>query len=195
MTTRRSRARTSWNWRRDWAARRNSSSGTGHEADAAATTLDDASADVVIGEAMLTMQGERSKKEIFAEAHRVLRPGGRYVIHEMALEPDTLADEDKTEIRKALARAIKVNARPLTTDEWRTLLEDAGFEVTLVDHAAMALLRPTRMVADEGLVRTLRLVFNVARNHGARKRILGMRKAFNRYSDNLAAIELVARKK
>ncbi|PRC51730.1 SAM-dependent methyltransferase, partial [Mycobacterium sp. ITM-2017-0098] len=46
-------------------------------ADAAATGLPDASADVVVGEAMLTMQGDKAKRAIVAEAFRVLRPGGR----------------------------------------------------------------------------------------------------------------------
>lgn len=42
--------------------------------DAADTGLSDASADVVIGEAMLTMQGNAAKHTIVAEAARVLRP-------------------------------------------------------------------------------------------------------------------------
>ena len=57
--------------------------------DAADTGLPDASADVVIGEAMLTMQGDAAKHAIVAEAARVLRPRGRYAIHELALTPDT----------------------------------------------------------------------------------------------------------
>ena len=43
------------------------------EGDAATTDSDDASADAVIGEAMLTMQSDRAKAAIVAEAHRVLR--------------------------------------------------------------------------------------------------------------------------
>lgn len=59
----------------------------------------------------------------------MLRPGGRYAIHELGLMPDGLDPQIATEIRKALARSIKVNARPLTAAEWRTLFEDAGFDV------------------------------------------------------------------
>ena len=162
------------------------------EGDAAATGLDDASTDVAVGEAMLTMQSDKHKAEIVAEAFRVLRPGSRYAIHELSLEPDTLADEQKTEIRKALARSIKVNARPLTEDEWRTLLTDAGFTVERVRFAPMALLEPRRVIADEGLGRTVRFVGNVLRNPAARKRILGMRSVFTKYRANLAAIEVIA---
>src|SRR5271168_2829467 len=48
--------------------------GTVRVADAADTGLPDASRDVVIGEAMLTMQGDAAKHAIVAEASRVLRP-------------------------------------------------------------------------------------------------------------------------
>ena len=164
------------------------------EADAAQTGLPDAGADVVVGEAMLTMQSDRGKTAIVEEAFRVLRPGGRYAIHELALHPDCLTDDQKTEIRQALARSIKVNARPLTEAEWRTLLTGAGFEVEKVGFADMALLEPRRVIADEGPVRTLKIMGNVARNGDARHRILGMRKTFRKYRDELAAIEVIARK-
>ena len=51
--------------------------GTVRQGEAADTGLDEASADVVVGEAMLTMQGDKGKAAIVAEAARVLRPGGR----------------------------------------------------------------------------------------------------------------------
>jgi SAM-dependent methyltransferase len=86
-------------------------------ADAADTGLPDASSDVVIGEAMLTMQGDAAKHAVVAEAARVLRPHGRYAIHELALTPDDVSEEVSTDIRQSLARSIKVNARPLTVAE------------------------------------------------------------------------------
>jgi ubiquinone/menaquinone biosynthesis C-methylase UbiE len=93
--------------------------------DAAATGLPDASTDVVVGEAMLTMQGDAAKHAIVGEAARVLRPHGRYAIHELALTPDTVAEDISADIRQSLARAIKVNARPLTMrngrDCWQTM--------------------------------------------------------------------------
>ena len=140
------------------------------------------------------MQGAKGKDAIVAEAHRVLRDGGRYAIHELCLEPDTLDDDAKTEIRKALARSIKVNARPLTTQEWTDLLTSHGFTVESVQHNGMELLKPRRNLADEGPKGVATIVVNLLRNPGARKRVLGMRKVFNKYSDNLAAIAVVATK-
>lgn len=160
--------------------------------DASRTGLPDESADVVIGEAMLTMQTNRNKTEIADEALRVLRPGGRYAIHELAIEPNDLDDSFKNEIRKDLARSIKVNARPLTPSEWTELLTAAGFEVEHVRFAPMALLEPRRIFADEGFLRTLHFVANVARDGDARRRILAMRRTFTKYRDHLTAIEVIA---
>ena len=160
-------------------------------ADASDTGLDDDSADVVVGEAMLTMQGENAKKAIVAEAFRVLRPGGRYAIHELGLTPDTLPQELKDDIRRDLARSIKVNARPLSAEEWTDLLTEAGFEVSSVQFAPMALLRPARVIADEGVFGTLRIVGNLLRRPAARKRVVAMRGTFGRYREALTAIAIV----
>lgn len=165
--------------------------GTVVVADAGATGLPTASADVVVGEAMLTMQGEKAKRAIVDEAFRVLRPGGRYAIHELGLTPDAIPQETKDDIRRDLARSIKVNARPLTVAEWTQLLTDAGFEVVSADHAPMALLQPRRLLADEGLIGVLRIAGNLLVRPGARRRVMGMHRTFRRYRSGLTAIALV----
>jgi len=104
------------------------------------TGLPDSSYDVVVGEAMLTMQTDKHKLEIMREAARILRPGGYYAIHELSLTPDYLRPEIQEEIQKDLARSIRVNARPLTVAEWTRLAEEAGFEVLDVYQTEMALL-------------------------------------------------------
>lgn len=161
-------------------------------ADAADTGLPAASADVVVGEAMLSMQTERGKKAIVGQAVRLLRPGGRYAIHELGLVPDDISQEVSEQLRKDLARAIKVNARPLTAAEWRRLLEEAGLVVDSVRTAPMALLQVRRNLADEGLAGTLRIVRNVMRDGDARRRVLAMRSTFRRYRDALVGIAIVA---
>ena len=162
--------------------------------EAADTGLPDASADVVLGEAMLTMQSDAHKAKIASEAYRMLRPGGRYAIHELALRPDGLNDDVKTEIRRALAQSIKINARPLTAAEWQQLLTGVGFRVDAVSYAPMALLEPRRVIADEGLLRTMRFVSNLVLRPDARARVLGMRATFSKYRDHMAAIEIIATK-
>ncbi|MGY5765152.1 class I SAM-dependent methyltransferase [Brachybacterium sp. DNPG3] len=169
--------------------------GTVRQADAADTGLPDGSADVVLGEAMLTMQGERAKAAIVAEAARVLRPGGRYAIHELALVPDHLADGTKEEIRGALARTIRVNARPLTIAEWSALLAQHDLQVEHVAQAPMALLQPRRIIADEGLAGAVRFARNLARDTEARDRVLRMRRVFTAHRRRLAGVAIVAVKR
>lgn len=168
--------------------------GTVVQADAAATGQGDACADVVIGEAMLTMQSERAKKAIVAEAARLLRPGGRYAIHELGLHPDELDPDRKTQLRKDLARVIKVNARPQTIAEWRALLEGAGLVVEWSATAPMALLRMRRNLADEGIRGTARIVGNMLRDGDARRRVLTMRALFHEHRDTLRGVALIARR-
>ena len=156
------------------------------------TGLPAASASVVYGEAMLTMQTGTQKSSIVAEAARVLRAGGRYGIHELSLEPDDLNDATKSEIQQALSEAIHVGARPLTASEWRALLAAQGFAVETQVSAPMHLLEPRRFVRDEGFVRTLRFLWNVARTPAARRRIRAMRETFRRYAEHLAATAIVA---
>ena len=156
------------------------------------TGLSDGSASVVYGEAMLTMQTSAQKVAIVAEAARVLRAGGRYGIHELALEPDDLSDSTKTKIQQDLSAAIHVRARPLTASEWRELLAAHGFVVTKHVNAPMHLLEPRRLIRDEGLARALRFIWNVATTPAARQRVRAMHGLFRRYADHLAATAIVA---
>lgn len=99
------------------------------QASAAETGLPDASADVVFGEAYLTMQPDRQKRQIVAELVRVLRPGGRFALHEVAFAPDDLADARREEVAAALTGTIKVNVTPLSVNGWEELLTEHGLHI------------------------------------------------------------------
>lgn len=159
------------------------------------TGLPDATASVVYGEAMLTMQTPGKKQQIVQEAFRLMKPTGRYGIHELCLVPEDLDEETKQEIQKALTDAIHVGARPLTVSEWRTLLEAEGFIVHTQAIAPMHLLEPKRLIQDEGIWGALRFVRNVLGDSEARQRVKTMRKVFQTHEENLAAIMLVGVKR
>ena len=162
-------------------------------ADARETGLPDASADLVVGEAMLTIQTDEGKREVIREAARILRPGGRYAIHEMMLHEDR-SDAELEQARRELSRTIKVGARPLRLEGWSRLLADAGLEVTWHATAPLRLLEPSRLVADEGLVGALRFWRNAGRMPGARDRLRAMRQAFQLQGELMGAVAIVARK-
>ncbi len=85
-----------------------------------------------------------------------------------------------------------MGTRPLTQSEWRALLEGAGFQIRDTVIAPFHLLKPRRLLRDEGLLGTLRLFGNVLRDGAARRRVIAMRSVIRRYQDRLAAIAFVA---
>lgn len=159
---------------------------------AAETKLPNESKDKVYGEAMLTMHADHRKSEIIREAHRILKIGGLYAIHEMGLID---ADEKlKSEIQKDLALAIKVNARPLTESEWKTLLEKEGFTIKQVHTNGMLLLETMRVIDDEGFLGALKIGINILLHTNARKRINEMRKVFVNHKKHINSIVIIAEK-
>jgi SAM-dependent methyltransferase len=161
---------------------------------AEATSLPDACASVVYGEAMLSMQVPTAKARIVAEAARLLRPGGRYGIHELCMVPDDVSQSIRDAIQRDLSHDIHVGVRPLTISEWRETLSNAGFHEIAHRTVPMHLLEPRRLVKDEGLWGALRFALNVATHPAARKRVLSMRSVFRKFARNLAAVSFIAQK-
>jgi len=156
------------------------------------TGLPDASASVVYGEAMLTMQTDETKRAIIREAHRLLKRGGRYAIHEMCLLSDNVDSERRKETERALTGVVHHGVRPLTITEWCKLLILEGFEVESIHQAPMSLLEPRRLINDEGLAGALRFAWNLLRDSEARKRVHEMRKVFRQHRKELAAVTVIA---
>lgn len=156
--------------------------------------LDDGCATVVVGEAMLTMQNEANKAAIVGEAARLLAPGGRYGIHELCLVPADLPAEVEHELTADLSRNTHVSTRPLRAAAWRELLTGAGLVVVEEHRAPMRLLSPGRVVSDEGAGHAVASAVRAMRDAPARRRVLEIRAAFNRWQDHISAIALVAHK-
>ncbi|MFQ5489099.1 MAG: class I SAM-dependent methyltransferase [Phycisphaerae bacterium] len=162
---------------------------------AQASGLEAACATVVYGEAMLTMHAASIKHRIVAEAARLLKSGGRYAIHEMAVTPDDAAESLQAEIARELTGQIRHAVQPLTPSGWRALLEAHDLEVSAQSTAPMHLLEPGRILRDEGLAGTARFLFNVLTHGDARRRVLAMRRVLQAYHDHLSAVVMVAAKR
>lgn len=156
------------------------------------TGLPSSSATVVYGEAMLTMQPNDTKRKIIREAHRLLKNGGRYGIHEMILVSNDVDDYSRRKTERDLTGVVHHGVRPLTIAEWRSLLESEGFSVRVVDTAPMSLLEPGRLIRDEGFVGAMRFVKNLLRDKEARHRVLEMRSTFRRNRKALGAVAITA---
>ncbi len=161
-------------------------------ADASRIPLEREQASVVLGEAMLSMLPLSRKQAVLAEANRVLRPGGRYGIHEMALAREDMSAAEHANMEREMSAAIRVGVRIHTVSGWRQLLEDAGFNVRDVSLAPMRLLEPTRLIADEGVVGAARFLANTAMSPAAARRLWRVRSIFKRYEAHLTGIAMVA---
>jgi len=103
--------------------------------------LPDASVDVVISNCVINLSGDKPK--VFAEAARVLRPGGRFAVS------DVIADPDMDDATKAdMAEWTGCIAGALTEHEFHAALTAAGFESIEIrsthrvhEHASAAIIR------------------------------------------------------
>jgi SAM-dependent methyltransferase len=163
-------------------------------ASAESTHLESSSVTIAYGEAMLSMQTPEQKRRIVAEAFRLLKPGGRYAIHELALLPDEIGDAARRGMEREMSMNIHVGVRPATLAEWQQLLESAGFLPEWQGLAPMNLLEPGRVFRDEGTAGALRIAFNLLRKPAARRRVISMRRMFRRYNSHLCAVAIVCKK-
>lgn len=161
---------------------------------ATAVPMADDSATMVVGEAMLSMQTPATKRAIMSEAFRLLRPDGRYLIHELAVAPDSLDAAVVAQIQKDLSEVIHVGVRIGTVREWTRWLEDLGFTIEQKTTMPMRLLEPDRMMQDEGLRGVVKFLFNAVRTPGAVRRLRAVRGVFRKHREHLCAVGIIARK-
>jgi SAM-dependent methyltransferase len=97
-----------------------------------AVPLPDLSVDVVVSNCVINLSAD--KDAVFAEAHRVLRPGGRLAVADVVAdrEPDAELLADDVGWAACIAGAV-------TRDRYRAQLEGAGFtDVEIVDSHLVA---------------------------------------------------------
>ncbi len=94
--------------------------------------LPDASVDVIVSNCVINLSPD--KRAVFAETHRLLKPGGRLAVADVAA--DALVDET---VRADLEAWTDCIAGAITRDEYRSILAAVGFEsVSIEDSHAVA---------------------------------------------------------
>src|SRR6266478_7076093 len=86
-----------------------------------AIPLPDNSVDVIISNCVINLSVDKSR--VFAEAFRVLRPGGRFAVSDVVVRGEVPA-----QIRRSVELWIGCVAGALEHDEYRAKLAKAGFE-------------------------------------------------------------------
>jgi arsenite methyltransferase len=109
--------------------------------------LPDDSVDVIISNCVINLSAD--KAEVFREAARVLRPGGRFAVTDVVSDPEM---DDAT--RRDMAQWTGCIGGALTEDEFRAGLEAAGFEGVEIqethrvhEHAGSAIVRAQKPAA------------------------------------------------
>ena len=127
---------------------------TFEKANAMKLPYEDDTFDIIINEAMLTMQTEKGKAKCMEEYYRVLKPGGVLLTHDVMLKQKDEA------VREELSRAINVNVGPLTEGSWIQLARSHDFDRVDTFVGEMTLMSFRGMIYDEGLGGTLKICFN-----------------------------------
>jgi len=151
--------------------------------------------DYVLAEAILTMQSPRGKAKVLKNIHDRLKPGGRFLSHELMVrsDPSELGGAKReAELHQALAQTLRVNSTPLTEAHWIEACETAGLSVLQQHIGAMELLNPARIVEDEGWIDAAKFFWKVLTQVPLRQRVLAMRRVFQQYKHHLGYITLIA---
>ncbi|MBE8965282.1 methyltransferase domain-containing protein [Nostocales cyanobacterium LEGE 12452] len=142
--------------------------------------------DYVLAEAILTMQSPSGKAKILAEIHNRLKPGGKFLSHEL------LASDKEEQIHADLARVVRVNSTPLSESNWITAFATAGLQVQKCQTDSMDLLNLGRIFQDEGFFNATRILWNILTQKDIRNRVLEIHQVFHKYQHELGYIILCA---
>jgi cyclopropane fatty-acyl-phospholipid synthase-like methyltransferase len=138
--------------------------------------------DYILAKAILTMQSNPGKIKILSIICDRLKPSGKFLAHEL------LVHSNEAQVRKNLSQAIRVNANPLSFAEWETAYENAGLTLQQQQTGSMKLLNLSQIVRDEGLLRTVKIAWNILINPNLRHRILQIRSSFKQHQNQLGYI-------
>lgn len=144
----------------------------------------DASFDIVVNEAMLTMLVGKDKDRALTEYARVLKPGGILLTHDVLLQEDS--PKAQQEILAGLSRAIYAHVEPLTLKGWQETIESHGFR-TEQKYGKITLLDPIGMLHDEGVDGTLQIMTNAIKKEN-RQMFSGMFDFFNEHAAQLGYV-------
>lgn len=153
------------------------------EAPVDATGLPSGEASLVSCDALLATLDDGGRAAVLREAARLLRPGGRVVIHELAPAPG--ADPE------ALARLAATGLAIATEDAWRSEVEDAGLVVVGSLVGRLDLPEQRDLMRQLGPRGALRLTRGIALDGAVRTASLRARQALDRDAVALRSVVVV----
>jgi SAM-dependent methyltransferase len=150
-----------------------------------ATGLPDASATAVVADGLLATLDDDAAAAVVAEARRVLRPGGRVALHDLAPGDPPLPGEAEEDL-------AAVGLRPRAARDLRALAEGAGFVVIGSLVGRLALRAPHELMREAGPRTALRATGEIARDGSLRSAVPATRQALERRELALRSAVVVA---
>ncbi len=157
-------------------------------ANATKLPFEDASFDIVINEAMLTMLPLEAKEKAIREYLRVLKPNGFLLTHDVLLNVD-----DAEEVLAQLREAINISVTPLTKAGWKETFQRCGFRNVETFSGEMSLLSPKGLIHDEGVLGAMKIVGNALKPEN-RETFKKMYQTFNDPEKKLGFIAVCSQK-
>jgi SAM-dependent methyltransferase len=149
--------------------------------------------DCAIIEASLTHFERNKKRDILTG---ISRHAPVLLIHELCLVD---CEEDSPNAKKLehnMAKALRIGFFPETREGWEKLLQDAGYQVDHhIETRPLGMLKPVKILKDEGIAGFLKIVGNLVTNSELRARVKSTKKVIKENSKNLRYIIIMASKK
>jgi SAM-dependent methyltransferase len=150
-----------------------------------ATGLEGGSASAVLADALLSTLDDDGALGVMAEARRLLRPGGRVAVHELApaeggSDPEAAADIAAAELW------------PRSADRLRALAEEAGLVVVGSLTGRLEPPAPRELMREVGPRTALQVTREMARDASLRRLVAAVREALERRATSLRSALVVA---
>jgi ubiquinone/menaquinone biosynthesis C-methylase UbiE len=146
--------------------------------DAMHLPFDDNSFDVAVSQAMLVLVED--KYRTIQEARRVIKQGGRAGWLELSWKKET-NPEFMDVVSNVLCAYCMTNVS--TYEGWETIFRKAGINNLVVQKGGEVRGSFMQRLSDEGLLNTMKIIYNILRSKEIRKRSQMMDKYFRKYSD------------
>jgi predicted O-methyltransferase YrrM len=143
--------------------------------------------DYVLAEAILTLQSASGKAKVLSEVRDRLKPGGCFLSHEL------VAGNRVKDIQQDLSRVARISATPLCQQDWIDTFTSIGFTVQQHQTGSMALLKPSQILVDEGIIGSFQIAWNILTQPVIRDRVMQMRQMFQQYRPQLGYIITLCR--
>ena len=145
----------------------------------------------VYGENFMLHLTEQQRNATLSETHRILKYGGLFGIHELALKRDDYDPALKNKIEKELAMKFRITSKLYGPDQWSDKFYQHGFKVTnLLRHPVISF-KWQGVLRDEGLARSTKIMLKLRSNKQVKSRVKGLREVLNKYQDQVCALCLI----